>query len=168
MSRRCPGNGSATLLDMLSNLFYFSLFLARGGEHGKREEESERARGVDAEGDAERRTLLHLPATLRTRRRHFPISRQASAPVLVHPLLFLPLAPSFPLTLVPPVFLSFRLASSLLSREGRESGSEARNEKKGRKESRWAARVVKKVEEKRKSEEPRLASAATREPSKVE
>lgn len=39
MSRRRPGNGSATLLDMLSNLFYFSLFLAEG-EH--REEERER------------------------------------------------------------------------------------------------------------------------------
>lgn len=44
---------------------------------------------------------------------------------------------------------------------------EARNEKKGRKESGWAAREVKKVEE-NESEEPRLASAATREPSKVE
>lgn len=53
MSRRRPGNGSATLLDMLSNLFYFSLFLAGGEEHGKREEESERARGEDAEGEAE-------------------------------------------------------------------------------------------------------------------
>lgn len=89
------------------------------------------------------------------------------------PLPFLPLTPPSPSllrpsSLVPPIFLSFRLAPSFLSREGRENGSEARNEKKGRKESRWAAREVKKVEEKRKSEEPRLASAATREPSKVE
>lgn len=39
MSRRRPGNGSATLLDMLSNLFYFSLFLAGGEqrEEGGRE-----------------------------------------------------------------------------------------------------------------------------------
>lgn len=135
MSRRRPGNGSATLLDMLSNLFYFSLFLARQGSTKRK-----RKRTRSKEGDAEREhTLLHLPATLRTRRRHFPISRQASAPALLYPP---PVSPPPPSSF----FLSFRLASSLFSLGERENGSEARNEKKGRKESsgrrgRWRRKV---------------------------
>lgn len=58
MSRRRPGNGSATLLDMLSNLFYFSLFLARergvtGKEETKRESGHEREREREKEKDVE-------------------------------------------------------------------------------------------------------------------
>lgn len=75
MSRRRPGNGSATLLDMLSNLFYFSPLPSGGGGWRDREEERgrERARGT---------WESHPPPAgypPRTHRRHFPISRQAAA-----------------------------------------------------------------------------------------
>lgn len=142
MSRRRPGNGSATLLDMLSNLFYFSLFLARergvtGKEETKRERERTRERKRKREGEGRRgigeakHILLlplyllpsaHVDAIFQYRvKRALPLSFHP--PTLVHPL--------FP----PFFFLSFRLAPSLLSRGERENGSEARNEKKGRKES---------------------------------
>lgn len=55
MSRRRPGNGSATLLDMLSNLFYFSLFLARErGVTGKEETKRERERESGHEREREK------------------------------------------------------------------------------------------------------------------
>lgn len=55
MSRRRPGNGSATLLDMLSNLFYFSLFLARErGVTGKEETKRERESGHEREREGEK------------------------------------------------------------------------------------------------------------------
>jgi len=67
-----------------------------------------------------------------------------------------------------PIFLSFRLASSFFSRGERENGSEARNEKKGRKEPGGRhGRVEEHGEVENESEELRLASAVTRELSKV-
>jgi len=156
VSRRRPGNGSATLLDMLSNLFYFSLFLA-GGEY----REKERERNRDREREQEKRlpqerqsapsSTYLLPSAYVDAIFQYRVKR---APVLVHS----------PPT---PIFLSFRLASSFFSRGERENGSEARNEKKGRKKpGGWRGRVEE-AEVENESEELRLASAVTREPSKV-
>lgn len=157
MSRRRPGNGSATLLDMLSNLFYFSLFLA-GGE--QRKEERERKR--DREHERERR----LPKE----RQSAPSSTYLLPSAHVDAIFqyrvkrALPFSFTHPHT---PIFLSFRLAPSFFSRRERENGSEARNEKKGRKESGGRRGRVEEAEVENESEELRLASAVTREPSKV-
>lgn len=130
-----PGQRLCHLIGYVEQFILFFPIPRAEGEHRARERERRRVRTEreevrDTEGEAEH-TLLHLPATLRTRRRHFPISRQASTPVLLHPP---PVRPP------PPLFsLSSRLAPSLFSPRERENGSEARNEKKGRKESRWAA-----------------------------
>lgn len=143
MSRRRPGNGSATLLDMLSNLFYFSLFPAGGEQHRerKREKERETVRRRERERrlpkerqSAPSSTYLlpsaHVDAIFQYRvKRALPFS-------FTHP-------PTPPLPLATPIFLSFRLASSFFSRGERENGSEARNEKKGRKEpGEWRERVA--------------------------
>lgn len=65
MSRRRPGNGSATLLDMLSNLFYFSpppttpsavdgeRAATRRVANAERRTETERERGREREGEKE-------------------------------------------------------------------------------------------------------------------
>lgn len=86
--------------------------------------------------ERQRRTLLHLPATLRTRRRHFPISRQASAPVLVHPLPFLP--PPSPLHHLSPrprsTHLSLVSSRSFVLFSKREEKMEARHETRKREE----------------------------------
>lgn len=145
MSRRRPGNGSATLLDMLSNLFYFSLFLARErGVTGKEETKRERADMREKEKERRRRTSRDrrgeahpppstLPATLRTRRRHFPISRQASAPALFPSTHTRP--PS-----VPPFFLSLVSSRSFASFSRRKrKWKRGTKREKGKKEVRWWA-----------------------------
>lgn len=107
MSRRRPGNGSGTLLDMLSNLFYFSpLSRGRNGEGGS---------GIARERDGA--ATLHLPATLP--RAHIDAIFQYR---VKRPLASLP----------PPRLVSSRSPpGSFLREEDRMRGRGARNEKKG-------------------------------------
>lgn len=168
MSRRRPGNGSATLLDMLSNLFYFSLFLARAEREGeparKRETGREGKRGTPREKRSTPSSTYLLPSAhvdaifqYRVKRAH-PLSpsttSRQSPPSL--PLLHLPLPP-LPSPLSPFSLVSSR-SFALFSRRKRIWKRGTKREK-GKKGIRWAAgaggRAKKnRGENERESEEP--------------
>lgn len=123
MSRRRPGNGSATLLDMLSNLFYFSLFLSggesAGGREGGRERTSKR-KGCRRRGRGAPSSTYLLPSAHVDAIFQYRVKRALSfsfTPCLS--------SPSFH-----PGFSLFRLTPSFFPREGRENGSEARETRK--------------------------------------
>ncbi|KAL0131593.1 hypothetical protein PUN28_002851 [Cardiocondyla obscurior] len=113
------------------------------------------ATGEELPKERQSATLFHLPATLRTRRRHFPISRQASAPVLVH---------SSPYPQLPLVSSRFFVLFSRRKRKWKR-GTKREKGKKGAERVAW--RRVAQPEVEHESEKLRLASAVTREPSKV-
>lgn len=136
MSRRRPGNGSATLLDMLSNLFYFSLFLSREGSAPR---EEERRGGRERERDDRRRRGEAHPPPLTCYPPHTstPFSNIASSE-RSRSLTLSPPSPS------PPPLHHLPLVSSrffvLFSRRKRKWKRGTKREK-GKKGARWAARA---------------------------